>query len=496
MDQWTEIRRRVLVNKQSKRSVCREFGIHWDTLVKMLGHAEPPGYRERQPRHTPKIGPFLGIIDEILRQDRQVHRKQRHTKKRIFERLKKEYGYSGGYTAVKEAVREWERQHREVFMPLSHRPGEAQVDFGRAHIIHDGGEITVAMFVMTLPYSDAIFVCVYPRECTEAFLDGHRRAFAFFGGVPKRISYDNSRIAVKRIMCGRQRDLTDAFLRLQSHYLFAHHFCLVRRANEKGHVENLVGYARRNFMVPLPRVSSIEELNIRLEDDCRQDLQRTLRGKDDTKAQLLEQEWEHFLSLPAETFEARRVETPTANSLSLARFDRNDYSVPTAYAYHKLTAIGSIEQVRILFTDEVVATHQRCWDHHRVIFDPVHYLALLERKPGALDVARPLEDWQLPDCFNVLRRRLENERDGDGTREYIKVLRLLESATIRQVADAVAYALSIGTINGDAIQLILEHRREQPCPLFQLDGRPHLAGVHVESPDLCAYDELLVGGAA
>jgi hypothetical protein len=111
-------------------------------------------------------------------------------------------------------------------------------------------------------------------------------------------------------------------------------------------------------------------------------------------------------------------------------------------------------------------------------------------------VARPLEDWQLPDCFNVLRRRLENERDGDGTRDYIKVLRLLESATIRQVADAVAYALSIGTINGDAIQLILEHRREQPCPLFQLDGRPHLAGVHVESPDLCAYDELLVGGAA
>ena len=120
MDQWTEIRRRVLVNKQSKRSVCREFGIHWDTLVKMLEHAEPPGYRERQPRHKPKIGLFLGIIDEILRQDRQVHRKQRHTKKRIFERLKKEYGYSGGYTAVKEAVREWERQHREVFMPLSH----------------------------------------------------------------------------------------------------------------------------------------------------------------------------------------------------------------------------------------------------------------------------------------------------------------------------------------------------------------------------------------
>jgi hypothetical protein len=297
-------------------------------------------------------------------------------------------------------------------------------------------------------------------------------------------------------MCGRQRELTEAFLRLQSHYLFTHHFCLVRRANEKGHVENLVGYARRNFLVPIPREGSIEELNIRLEGDCRQDLPRTLRGKEGTKAQLLDQERDQFLSLPAEAFEARRVETVTANSLSLTRFDRNDYSVPTAYAYHPLTAMGSIEQVRILFADRVVATHRRCWGRHRVIFDPVHYLALLERKPGALDVARPLAQWALPECFAVLRRRLENERDGDGTRAYIKVLRLLEFAPLRQVADAVTYALSIGTINGDAIRLILEHRREQPCPLFRLDGRPHLAGVHVASPDLHAYRDLLVGGAA
>lgn len=496
MEQWTEIRRRVLVDQQSKRSVCQEFNLHWDTLTKILEHAEPPGYRRCQPRPKPKIGPFLGIIDEILRQDRQVHRKQRHTRKRIFERLKAEYGYTGGYTMVKEAVRQWECAHREVFVPLSHRPGEAQVDFGQARIIQEGREVTVAMFVMTLPYSDAMFVCLYPRECTEAFLDGHRRAFMFFGGVPKRISYDNSRIAVARIMQGRHRELTEAFLRLQSHYLFSHHFCLVRRANEKGHVENLLGYARRNFLVPLPRVDSIERLNDPLEEACRRDLQRTLRGKDGPKRQLLEQEREHLLPLPAESFEARRVVTPTANSLSLVRFDRNDYSVPTAYAYHRVTAVGLIEQVRILCGDEIVATHPRCWDRHRVIFDPIHYLALLERKPGALDVARPLENWALPACFGVLRRRLENERGDDGTRSYIKVLRLLESATIRQVADAVEYALTIGTLESDAIQLILEHRQQSPVKLFSLDRRPHLAGVHVESPDLRAYDQLRVGGAA
>lgn len=494
MDKWTEIRRRVLVGGQSKRSVCQEFGIHWDTLTKILAHSEPPGYRQREPRSKPKIGPYLEVIEEILRQDRLAPPKQRHTKRRIFERLKSEYGYPGGYTAVKLVVRHWEEHHREPYMPLIHRPGEAQADFGRAQIIRSGEKLTVAVFVMTLPYSDAIFVCIYPRECTEAFLDGHRRAFAFFGGVPRRISYDNSRIAVTRVMCRRERDLTDAFLKLQSHYLFEHHFCLVGRPNEKGHVENLVGYGRRNFLVPVPRVFGIEELNERLEADCRKDLERTLWGKTACKAQLLAEEQAQLLPLPAEAFEARRIQKATANSLSLVRFDRNDYSVPTGYAYHRLTVLGGIEQVRILFADTVVAAHPRCWDRQKVTFDPVHYLALLERKPGALDFARPLENWSLPGCFGVLRRRLENELDGQGTREYIRVLRLLESVNTHQLAQAVEYALSIGTLNYDAVRLILEHRREQPVRLFSLDGRPHLAAVQVQAPDLHVYRSL-VGGA-
>jgi hypothetical protein len=270
----------------------------------------------------------------------------------------------------------------------------------------------------------------------------------------------------------------------------------VGRPNEKGHVENLVGYARRNFMVPVPRVSGIEELNERLQADCRNDMERKLWGKTANKAQLLVEEQGHFLPLPSEAFEARRVGTPTANSLSLVRFDRNDYSVPTDYAYHQLTVLGGIEQVSILFADTVVATHKRCWDRQKVTFDPIHYLALLERKPGALDVARPLENWHLPECFGVLRRRLENELEGKGTREFIRVLRLLESTTVKELANAVEHALSIGAINHDAIRLILEHRREQPVRLFSLDGRLHLAAVQVQPPDLHAYRGLLVGGAA
>jgi transposase len=496
MEKWAEIRRLVLVEKRSRRSVCRQFDIHWDTLKKILEHVEPPGYQQGKPRAKPKIGPFLPLIDEMLRQDRGVHRKQRHTAIRILKRLRQEHGYTGGYTAVKDAVRAWRRKSAEVFVPLSHPPGEAQVDFGQAQIILRGELTTVALFVMTLPYSDALFCCVFPRECTEAFQDGHRRAFEFFGGVPQRISYDNSKIAIKKVLGPRARELTREFLRLQSHYLFAHHFCLVRRANEKGHVENLLGFGRRNFLVPVPRVDGIETLNHQLEAACREDLQRTLRGKTGSKAELLAEEQSQLLSLPAEAFEARRVRTAQANSLSLVRFDRNDYSVPTDYAHHELTAVGDIEGVRILCTDQVVAQHARHWGKHCVTFDPVHYLALLERKPGAFDVARPLEQWQLPECFAVLRRRLENEWEAEGTRRFIKVLRLLERASLGQLTDAVQYALSIGVNDDDAVRLILEHRREQPVALFRLDDRPHLALVQVHSPNLFGYRCLLAGGAA
>jgi transposase len=496
MEDWNAIRHRVLVDGQSKRSVCRELDLHWDTLAKILEHAEPPGYQMRQPRKKRKLELFLPILEQMLKDDRRVHRKQRHTARRIFDRLRAEHGYEGGITIVRDAVRAWHVRVAEVFVPLSHPPGEAQVDFGEARIILKGQESAVAYFVMSLPYSDAFFCCAFPRECTEAFLEGHRRAFAFFGGVPRRISYDNSRIAVRRVMLGRQRELTHEFLRLQSHYLFVHHFCLVRRANEKGHVENLIGFARRNFLVPLPHVDSCQALNPQLEEACRQDLQRTLRGKAGTKAQLLAEEQSALQPIPAESFEARRVRTVVANSLSLVRFDCNDYSVPTAYAHHDLTVVGTIEEVRILFGDTVVATHRRHWDKEQVQFDPVHYLALLERKPGALDFARPLERWGLPECFGILRRRMENELSGLGTRQFIKVLRLLEGASIGQVADAVEQALAINTLSVDAVRLILQQRQEKPVGLFCLDGRPHLKSVQIQMPDLQAYRSLLAGGVA
>ena len=495
MENWAEIRRRVLADGLSGRAACREYQIHWKTLRKILDNPEPPGYRRTKPKRPSILDALLPVVHQILEDDRKAPKKRRHTAKRIFDRLRAEHGYPGGLTLVKDAVRAWRLRTAGVFVPLAHPPGHAQVDFGHAEVTLDGLPTKVAVFVMTLPYCDAIFACTFPRECTEAFLEGHVRAFEFFGGVPRRISYDNSRIAVARITGPRDRKLTDEFLRLKSHHLFEDHFCLVRRPNEKGHVETLVGFARRNFLVPVPAVhGGLEGLNARLEADCGEDLSRRLRGKPATKAGLLAEERAAMLPLPPEAFLAARVERPRADSLSLVRFDTNDYSVPTAYAHRELTAVGTVDRLRIVAGDRVVAEHRRCWGRERVTYDPIHYLALLERKPGALDFAAPLAGWELPVCFGVLRRRLEAEFGGPGTRQFIRVLRLLEWSGLRDLTRAVERALELGTADADAVRLILGHRKEEPAGLFSLDGRPHLKRVGVPPPDLSAYTGLTAGG--
>jgi transposase len=491
MEFWTDVRRRVLTQEISRRAACQEYGLGWHTLQKILAHAEPPGYRSSQPRPKRKLEPFLPIIHQILEDDRQAPRKQRHTAHRIFQRLREEHGYQGGETVVKDAVRAWRLSSQEVFLPLTHPPGEAQVDFGEATIKLAGVETKVALFVMTLPYSGAIFIQAFPRECTETFLEGHRRAFEFFGGVPRRISYDNTAIAVIEVLQGRQRKLTREFLRLQSHYLFQEHFCLVRRANEKGHVERLLGMARRNFLVPVPDVASLERLNEALQERCRADLAQRTRGKSATKAELLAEDQAAFLPLPKQPFEARRITQASADSQSLVRFDTNDYSVPVRYAHRQLIVIATVEEVRLVFENRLVARHPRSWDKERTFYEPTHYLALLERKPGGFDYARPLENWELPECYSLLRRRLEAADPRHGTRSFIRVLRLLEKFPLQQLTAAIDYALDIDVIDVDSIRVILEHRVDEPVELFPLDGRPHLAHVRIETTDVSSYQALL-----
>jgi transposase len=495
MQPWADIRRRVLVENVSKRQILRETGMHWRTLEKILANSEPPAYRAPAPRARPKLGPYLDRIAQILEQDKGCPRKQRHTAKRIFDRIAAE-GYEGGYTAVKKVVRDLERVRREVFVPLIHRPGEAQVDFGYALANVAGRLRKVAFFVMALPHSDALFVQAFERECTETFWEGHVRGFAFLGGVPRRITYDNSRVMVAKIIGPRQRRLTHGFLQLKSHYLFDHHFCLVQRPNEKGVVEGTVKYARLNFFVPVPQVRDLDELNAHLLERCREDQRRRVRGSRATKEVLLGEDRAAFIPLPAAPFDACLKRSTAADSLSLVRFDDNDYSVPVRYAHHPVVVRAYVDRVVLAHKGEVIAEHRRLWGREGVSFDPVHYLALLERKPGALDHARPLEGWALPACFAVLRRRLEAERDGEGTREYIRVLRLLEKHSLARLTAAVEQGLRVRAHSRDAVAQFLLPREDWRATTFSLDGREHLRRVVVRSTEVSAYRDLLpIGGA-
>jgi transposase len=414
---YGRVRRAVRVEGRSQRAVAVEFGLSRETVRKMLEFAVPPGYRRQQPVRRPKLGPWIGVIDAILDDDRQRPSKQRHTAKRIFDRLREEHQFTGGYTIVKDYVHTATLRSQEMFVPLMHPPGEAQADFGEALVVIAGVEQKAHYLAMDLPHSDDCFVIAFPAETTEAFLEGHVQAFAYFGGVPTRILYDNTKIAVARILGGEERQRTRAFSELQSYYLFADKFGRPARGNDKGKVEGIVGYSRRNFMVPIPRASSWDELNAQLAERCRDRRQRRLRGHRETIGERFERDRAAMLPLPAAPYEACEKISARVSSLSLVRYRTNDYSVPTQYGHRQVWVKGYVHQVVIACGSEIVAKHVRSYERETVVFDPLHYLALLEQKTRALDQAAPLAGWQLPECFAQLRRLLEARLRKHGSRE-------------------------------------------------------------------------------
>lgn len=287
---YGRVRHACHVEGLSLREAARRFGIHRNPVRKMLAFALPPGYRRRDPPARPRLGAFTAIIDRILERDRSAPAKQRHTAKRIHERLRAEHGFAGGYTIVKDYVRERRARVREVFVPPAHPPGHAQADFGEAVAVVGGLERKVHFFCLDLPHSDAGFVKAYPAERLEAFCDGHNTAFAFFGGVPRSILYDNTRLAVARIRGDGARERTRGFAELRSHYLFLDRFGRPGKGNDKGKVEGLVGYARRNFLVPVPRVESFAALNAHLERRCLDRLDHRVRGRAESIGERLERD--------------------------------------------------------------------------------------------------------------------------------------------------------------------------------------------------------------
>ncbi|MDR3532991.1 MAG: IS21 family transposase [Rhodopila sp.] len=477
----------------SHREAGRRFGIDPRTVAKMMRFSIPPGYRRSKPAKRPKLDRFVGIIEAILEEDKLRPAKQRHTSKRIFERLRDEHGFSGGITIVKDYVLGRRQRMREMFVPLRHDPGHAQADFGEALAVIGGVERKIHFFAMDLPHSDACFVQAYPAETTEAFCEGHNAAFAFFGKVPQSILYDNTTLAVARILGDGTRQRTRVFSELQSHYLFADRFGRPGKGNDKGKVEGLVGYARRNFLVPLPNAASFAALNILLLAACRRRQGDRLRGHNETIGERLVRDLAAFHSLPLAPYDACDKQPSRVNSLSLVRYCGTDYSVPTAYGHREVLVRGYIHEVVICCGAEIIARHPRSYDREDFVFDPLHYLALLERKIGALDQAAPLAGWDLPDEFATLRRLLEVRMDKRGKREFVQVLRLLEVFDLEDVAAVVKDAIARGVIGFDAVKHLLLCRIERRPPRLDLTVYPYLPRATVATTSASTYLDLLSG---
>ena len=496
MDMYQRIRRACHVDGMSERDAALHFGLHRKTVKKALSFSIPPGYRRKNKARKPRLEGFTGFIDAILADDKIRPKKQHHTAKRIHERLRDEHGFKGCYTIVKDYVREQTVRSQEVFVPLLHPCGHAQADFGEAVVVIAGVEQKAHFLAMDLPHSDAGFVKAYPAETTEAFCDGHNAAFAFFGGVPLSILYDNTKIAVAKILGNGERVRSRVFSELQSHYLFADRFGRPGKGNDKGKVEGLVGYARRNFMVPIPHFESYAAFNAHLESRCRQRMSETLRGHTETIGERVQRDLAVLMPLPSAFYEACAKQATRVNSLSLVRYRNNDYSVPVTYGHHEVLIKAYVDRVEVHCGSERIAKHERSYAKEDFIFDPLHYLSLLERKINALDQAAPLANWELPPVFAEVRRLLEARMGKHGKREYVQVLRLMENFAVEEVEAAVHQAMQLGAIGFDAIKHCLLCRIERKPPRLNLAIYPYLPRADVKTTAATDYLTLLNGVAA
>jgi transposase len=496
VESYAAVRRFVFVEGNSQREAAKVFGLSRETIAKMCRFSLPPGYTRSKPVTKPKLGLLLPVIDRILAEDYVAPVKQRHTAKRIFERLRDEHGYGGGYTVVKDYVRQSRVRSRETFVPLAHPPGHAQVDFGEAVGVIGGVRQKVHFFCMDLPQSDACFVKAYPAETTEAFLDGHVCAFAFFGGVPLSILYDNTKIAVAKICGDGKRERTQAFTGLVSHHLFADRFGRPGKGNDKGKVEGLVKYARSHFMVPIPRAATYDDFNAELERRCRARQEERAGRHTETIGERLSADLAALRPLPAGTFEPCETKAARVSSTALVRYRTNDYSEPTYYCFQDVVVKGFVDRVVILCGGEEIARHPRCYGEAMFVANPLHYLALIETKPGALNQAAALQDWNLPEDFQHLRHLLEVRMGNKGKREFIQVLRLLEAMPMEVVTFAVKEAIHIGAIGFDAVKQIALARIERKPARLDLEAYPHLPRMEVKTTRAADYASLLPGMAA
>ena len=498
MDQIERIRKLVLVEGVSQRQAAKMVGVSRHVVRNALHDSSPPKYRLTKVRPCPVLEKVEPLIEEMLRNDEGKPKKQRHTARRIYLRLRDEYGFRGSEPAVRRCVARLRgKREPEVFIPLSFEAGtEGQADFGEAEAVIAGVRQIVQVFCLKLCYSRYPFAIAFPHQRQEAFFKGHRVAFEFFGGVPHRVTYDNLKVAVKRILVGRDREEQAAFQSLRAHYLFDSHFCTPGRGNEKGQVESLVGYVRRNALVPVPEVHSFDELNAHLREWCRSELERTIPGIPGTIGERFIVEEKALLPLPSQPFDCARVVFGKINRYAQVTYDTCVYSVPWQYAHRPATIKAHVDRIEIWVDQERVAEHPRSYERHQSVLALDHYLDVFLHKPGALQYAIPFKQAILPEDFHKFHRALQFAYPRSGDKEFVRVLMLLREYPAEDVLSAVSEALKRGLYYSDAVRALLamKHSAVSTPPSLDPDQFEHLPALDIPPARIQHFSRLLPKG--
>ena len=492
--------RRAHRDGKSIRAIARDFGHSRRTVRHVLKHGEPNPCPMTRDRPAPVLGPFVALIDQILADDEKAPPKQRHTAMQLFRRLKDECGYGGCYGQVQRYVLKHRRRHRETFIPLEHLPGSRlEADFGHIHVDFPDGRRLVPFLVTTWAYSNAPFVLVLPFERTEAILAGMVAAFEFFGCIPKEVWWDNPKTVATLILVGRHRQLHPRYEALASHYAFKPQFCLPARGNEKPDAESTVKAVQRRFATPVPRVTDVDELNTLFRQRCQAERERIVQalfGPFKIAARFAEEE-AAAAPLPEPQFDACVIRSSApVDKYQTVAFDCNRYSVPRPFVDQLVTVKGYVDRVVIVAAGQVIATHARSLQRGKLILEPVHYLATLGRKPGALDHTPVFRDWKLPACFATLRAALEAHHGTEaGARRFVRVLQLLAEHPLERVRRAVEACQHDQLISAEAV---IERTRSfaaiEPRPRDETattsESIPATL-VQVPLPDLSRFNQLL-----